>query len=124
MKTAKFSMLIAIGLLLSYCTNPSQATDTTVPPHIIALDSMSQIQADMLLIDNYIRLVSPEDKRARQDSTILYIHRLWKKYSITQAKYDSSLSFYKNNVPLMDSLYKLSVTRLNELKYKQEEDNK
>lgn len=112
--------LLCICSLWYGCTQPTQTADIHIPPHIVPLKKMAAIQADVLLINQYIKSLPMADNIHTNDSIALYYHRLFEKYNISQPTYDSSLSFYQNNIPLLNSVYQQSIEILNTLSYEAE----
>ncbi len=107
-------LVAVISILMWQCTSD---IDKEVPPHIIPLKKMANIQADVLLINQHLKTLSlPDSSQQMADSAAIYFNGLFEKYNITKQDYDSSLPFYENNVPLLDSLYKASINKLNVLK--------
>lgn len=108
-------------LLLVFLTNCADETKEPIPPdHLIPKEQMIVIMADIQVTEAYI-LNQKLKSSQKKDTSLLYYERIFKKNEVTKIQFEESLSFYKEDLPELKKLYTQVITRLNELKAKNEE---
>ena len=111
--------LIVILLTVSSCSSFS-TEDTDVPADLIPRDKMIVILADMQITEAFLDDLRKTGIRTN-DSSLLYFQKVFKKNQVSPLEFENSLLYYKKNLEQMDLIYTDVVTRLNELKAKNDE---
>lgn len=111
--------MILIMMCLSSCSIFSPKEED-IPSNIIAREKMVVILADMQISEAYLDDLKKTGVRIN-DSSLLYFQRVFKKNQVSPLAFESSLLYYKSNLAEMDLIYTEVVTRLNELKAKNDE---
>ena len=118
-----FKLLLFIGLislLLVHCSSVQDKQNKNAPPQLISQDKMIVILADIQITEAYLKNLRKLGNKVK-DTALLYYERVFKKNKITKATFEESLLYYKQDLEHLDEMYILVVTRLNELKAKNEE---
>lgn len=92
-------VILALGLLTACGGRPS----VEVPSHVISNDSMVLVLTDVHLVEGAKmgqKIIG--DKR----SLGMYYDKIYTKYGISKARFDSSYSFYAAHPGLMEELYR------------------
>ncbi|NPD45101.1 MULTISPECIES: DUF4296 domain-containing protein [unclassified Lentimicrobium] len=111
--------LIVVLLIVSSCSSFSKE-DTDVPGDLISRDKMIVILADMQITEAFLDDLRKTGIRTN-DSSLLYFQKVFKKNQVSPMEFENSLLYYKKNLEQMDMIYTDVVTRLNELKAKNDE---
>lgn len=110
-------ILLASIILLSSCTNKKKEEDSS---KYIPREKMVLVLADMQIAEAYLEK-QKKNMRKLKDSTLLYYEKVFKKHQISPLEFEESLLWYKKDYDDLDLLYIDVITRLNELKAKNEE---
>lgn len=111
--------LVVILLMVSSCSSLS-TEDEDVPANLIPRDKMIIILADMQISEAFLDDLRKTGVRTN-DSSLLYFQKVFKKNQVSPLEFENSLLYYKKNLEQMDLIYTDVVTRLNELKAKNDE---
>lgn len=111
--------LVVVFLMVSSCSSDS-TDDTDIPADLIPRDKMVIILADMQISEAFLDDLRKTGVRT-SDSSLLYFQKVFKKNQVSPQEFESSLLYYKKNLVQMDMIYTDVVTRLNELKAKNDE---
>lgn len=111
--------LLAFLLMASSCSLlPSEDIDK--PADLIPRNKMIIILADMQISEAFLDDLRKSGVRTN-DSSLLYFQKVFKKNQVTPLEFENSLLYYKKDLEQMDLIYTDVVTRLNELKAKNDE---
>lgn len=114
-------LLFALLLLGFACSHDgSQKNASENFQNIIPKEKMIIIMADIQITEAYVDDLRKSGVQVR-DTSLIYFERVFKKHDITPVDFESSLLFYKRNLVDMSEMYSDVITRLNELKAKNEE---
>lgn len=97
---------------------PSEDIDK--PADLIPRNKMIIILADMQISEAFLDDLRKSGVRTN-DSSLLYFQKVFKKNQVTPLEFENSLLYYKKDLEQMDLIYTDVVTRLNELKAKNDE---
>lgn len=111
--------LFIILLMGSSCSSLS-SEDTDIPVDLIPRDKMIIILADMQISEAFLDDLRKSGVRTN-DSSLLYFQKVFIKNQVSPLEFENSLLYYKKNLEQMDMIYTDVVTRLNELKAKNDE---
>lgn len=114
-----FYILFVILLMVSSCSSLS-SEDIDTPADLIPRDKMIIILADMQISEAFLDDLRKTGVRT-SDSSLLYFQKVFKKNQVSPLDFENSLLYYKKNLEQMDMIYTDVVTRLNELKAKNDE---
>jgi len=121
MKIIKHFLSIGfLSLLLLNCSSFQDKQDEVAPPHLISQDKMIVVLADIQITEAYLKDLRKQGYSVK-DTTLVYYERVFKKNEITKTAFEESLLYYKRDLEHLDEMYTLVITRLNELKAKNEE---
>lgn len=108
-------------VLLGFACSDSGSEHTIAPPlNMIPREKMIIILADIQITEAYVDDLRKSGVQVR-DTSLIYFEKVFKKHDITPAEFEGSLLFYKQNLVDMSEMYSNVITRLNELKAKNEE---
>jgi len=110
---------IVLLMMVSSCSSLS-SEDTDIPSDLISRDKMVIILADMQISEAFLDDLRKTGIRTN-DSSLLYFQKVFKKNQVSPLEFENSLLYYKKNLEQMDMIYTDVVTRLNELKAKNDE---
>jgi len=113
-----FIILLFILSFISSCTNKKE--EDTEADKYIQRDKMVLVLADIQIAESYLNTIK-KTGRQKKDSSLLYYEKVFKKHHITPLEFEESLLWYKKDYEDLDLLYTEVITRLNELKAKNEE---
>ncbi len=113
-------LLLTIVLLGFACSYSDSESADENPQNIIPKEKMIIIMADIQITEAYIDDLRKSGVQVR-DTSLIYFEKVFKKHDITPVVFESSLLFYKKNLKDMSEMYADVITRLNELKAKNEE---
>lgn len=111
------SILLLSIILLSACHYQNEEMDEN---KYIPREKMILILADIQITEAYLEEVKKTGKRVR-DTSLLYYEKVFKKHQISPLAFEESLLWYKKDFEDLDLLYTEVITRLSELKAKNEE---
>lgn len=111
--------LALVFLIVSSCSSFSDE-DVDVPADLIPRDKMIIILADMQISEAFLDDLRKTGIRTN-DSSLLYFQKVFKKNQVSPLEFENSLLYYKKDLEQMDMIYTDVVTRLNELKAKNDE---
>ena len=94
--------------------------DEMAPPYLISQDKMIVVLADIQITEAYLKDLRKQGYRVK-DTALLFYERVFKKNEITKTAFEESILYYKRDLEHLDEMYTLVITRLNELKAKNEE---
>lgn len=115
LKINRIQSLFFLLLLFAACTQKVHK-ETEAPIDLIPRDTMVSIIVDLRLMD---AVVSAEQRRASRKITEInyYIHNsIINKYGISREQFKSSLSYYQQDLNVMDGIYADAITRLSKMK--------
>jgi hypothetical protein len=108
-------------VILGFACSDSGSENAEVPPvHMIPKEKMIIILADIQITEAYVDDLRKSGVQVR-DTSLIYFEKVFKKHDITPAEFEGSLLFYQQNLVGMSEMYSDVITRLNELKAKNEE---
>lgn len=113
-------LFILLAIIIMSCSDQSDSDTIQDPAKIISKDQMIIILADMQIIEAHIDQLRKSGFPTK-DSSMKYFEKVFKKHEITPEKFESSILFYKKDLNEMSQMYTDVITRLNELKAKNEE---
>lgn len=116
MKQPFIILLISI-IMLSSCDNKKDDMESN---KYIPREKMILVLADMQITESYLESLKKTGRRMN-DTTLLYYEKVFKKHQISPAEFEESLLWYKKDYEDLDLLYTEVITRLSELKAKNEE---
>jgi len=121
MKNIKHFLSIGfLSLLLLNCSSVQDKPNEIAPPHLISQEKMIVVLADIQITEAYLKDLRKQGNIVK-DTALLYYERVFKKNEITKTAFEESILYYKQDLEHLDKIYTLVITRLNELKAKNEE---
>ena len=118
MKNTSIYFTFLLFTFLTSCVN--EVKEPMLPDHLIPKEQMIVIMADIQVIEAYI-LNQKLKSSQKKDTSLLYYERIFKKNEVTKVQFEESLHYYQEDLPELKKLYTQVITRLNELKAKNEE---
>jgi len=104
---------------VSSCDNEKKE-EIKAPDNLISKEKMIIIMADIQVTEAYIKKHKLK-RQPKTDTSLLYFHKLFQKNEVTKGQFENSLLYYKENLPELQEMYTRVITRLNQLKAKNEE---
>jgi len=114
-----FIFLFLVSTLVS-CDLWENDKHTQKPTHLISKEKMVNIMADMQITEAYLNDLRKSGHKIK-DSSLKYYEKIFKKNEITQSEFNENLLYYKQDLVELEEMYTNVITRLNELKAKNEE---
>ncbi len=115
---ALFFLLLVLMIITSCSSRSTDEIDK--PEDLIAREKMIIIMADMQISEAFLDDLRKSGVRT-SDSSLLYFQKVFKKNQVSPLEFENSLLYYKKDLEQMDLIYTDVVTRLNELKAKNDE---
>lgn len=116
-KNLAIPFLFIISLLMSHCS--MQQNDEELE-NLIPREKMVVILADIQVAEAYLEDLKKSGFKVK-DSSIFYYEQVFKKNKVTPISFEESLLYYKRNMDELEGMYTDVITRLNQLKAKNEE---
>lgn len=91
-----------------------------MPANLIPKEKMILILADVQITEAYLQNLKKAGHKIK-DSSALYYKIVFKKNEITINSFEESLIYYRQDLAVLELIYTDVITRLNELKAKNEE---
>lgn len=114
-------LLFVLALVFfSSCSTSVEEEKNTVPENLISRDQMVIVLADIHIAEAYVDNLRKSGHQTK-DSSMAYFERVFRKNDIDQSDFEESLLFYKKDMQDMEYIYTDVITRINELKAKNEE---
>ena len=120
MKIKTLLFIIIIGFFTGSCSFFTGNDDDIIPENIIPKDKMILVLADMQITEAYLKGLRKEGHKVA-DTSLLYYKMVFKKNDVTSSSFEESLLYYRQDLAVLDQLYADVITRLNELKAKNDE---
>lgn len=117
MKNALGLIILILSISLIQCSSPQK---NGKPEKLIPKEQIVLILADMQITEAYLDELKMPGNMLK-DSSLLYYDRIFRKNQITQLEFEESLLYYKQDLVDLENIYTQVITRLSELKAKNEE---
>lgn len=114
MLRSAWSLIVSI-VLLSACQNPSEVK---IPEGVLDQKEMAEVLADIHMVEG-----ARVGREIMGDSlhSDFYYAKVYQKYDITKAEFDSSFSFYSKHPKMMDAIYSKAIEQLNKMEMQLQE---
>ena len=117
-------LLVIVAGILSSCYKTYNGGTGKAPEGLIPRDTLVLILADVEIAESALREMQNIGKQIG-DLNEAYYHNIFVKYGIDQAKFDSSMVYYRQDPEVIDKIYEDVITRLSmiesEIKLEDEE---
>ena len=113
-------ILIILSILLASCSLMPGSENEEIPENIIPREKMIVVLADMQITEAYLQNLRKAGFKVK-DTSVLYYKMVFKKNDITNTSFEESLLYYQQDLAKLELIYTDVITRLNELKAKNEE---
>lgn len=115
-----YLLIFFISLLFVQCSFSGMEENEQTTDNLISEEKMVEILADIQIVEAHIDEIRKSGHQTK-DSSMLYFEKVFAKHQVTPVEFESSLLYYKKDLLHMDVIYTEVITRLNELKAKNEE---
>jgi len=112
--------ILIVLLIAGGCGQWGKDKSSQKPNSLIPREKMVSVLADMQITEAYLNDLRKSGHKTK-DSTLLYYERIFKKNGITQSNFKANLLYYKKDLLDLENIYTEVITRLKELKAKNEE---
>jgi len=103
----RLRVLIALCILLAACGEKKDipSTEVKIPEDsLISSDKMVHILADVHMVEAALLIERNEAPEAKEKARFYY-QGIFKKYHISQRRYDENLRFYRQNPAILSKMY-------------------
>ena len=118
MKWISFLIITALVLMISCNGGPEKNIQNQ--GKIIPRDKMVNLMAEMQIVEAHIDELRKAGHKTK-DSTLYYYEKVFVSNEVLPADFENSLLYYKQNLDELQLIYADVITRLSELKAKNEE---
>jgi hypothetical protein len=108
--------IIFAGLILLHSCKPSVDHISQAPADLIPRDEMVDIIVDMRLLDAIISTKQKSKDKDVEDTKYFLYNSILEKYGITNEQFESSHSYYQQDLTVMDEIYGEAIARLSKMK--------
>ncbi len=112
----RYLSVLFLAIILVSCQ--PKRSEIIIPKKILTQEFMVDILTDMQLVEGTLIYKRSTGKNYRTLRDYYYSH-IFKKYNITQGKFEESLNFYKQHLKLLNNIYTEVIRKLEQ--YQKEE---
>lgn len=117
---SRINLILLLSVLLFTMSCKNQEDNELSNEKVLSEEQMVVVLADIHLTESYIDDLRRNGHQTK-DSSMIYFEKVFKKHEITPVEFEESLLFYKKDLDNLNKIYTQVITRLNELKAKNEE---